>query len=244
MTDLPTPPVREIIRCEVGSTLHGIGIGSDDLDLMSVGLEPRNAWTGLAKWEHWTWRSAGKGERSQAGDVDWTLYGLRKYLRLACQGNPSVIVLLYAPDRMLHVCTDRGRELIGMRDAIVSQKCIPRFLGYLHGQREKARDGKAGRRGVREGRSEKWASHMVRLGYEAVEIVTTGGLVLPMREEFAAKCRAIKRGEMPFGEALDLAERLEKHVQAVEPGTPLREEPDYERINAWLHDVYVREHAP
>lgn len=240
--ELPAPPATEIVRCEVGSTLHGIDVGSDDVDLMSVGIEPRRAVTGLQQWEHWTWRTAAEGERSGPGDVDWTMYGLRKYLRLAMQGNPSVIALLYAPATKCEYPHTVGVELRTMRDYIVSQNCIPRFLGYLHGQRQRALDGKGSGRGAREGRSDKWASHMVRLGYEALEIVTTGCLSLPMRDEWAEQCRAVKRGEMTLTDALAIAERLESEVRAVtDPRLPAG--PDVAKVEDWLHDVYWREYG-
>ena len=238
-TQLPTPPATEILRCEVGSTLHGIGIGSDDVDLMSVAIEPRRAVTGMGTWEHWTWRTAAEGERSGPGDVDWTVYGLRKYLRLAMQGNPSVICLLYAPLSFCEYLHPAGAELTTMRDYIVSQKCIPRFLGYLHGQRERALNGMGSGRGAREGRSAKWASHMVRLGFQANEIITRGVLTLPMPSDQAETCRRVKRGELPFGEALDLAAALESDARAASP--VIRREPDVERVEDWVHGVYLRE---
>lgn len=180
---MPPAPGTEILRCEVGSTLHGIAVGSDDLDLMGVMVEPPEAVTGLERLEHHTWRSAPKGARSGPGDIDLVVYGLRKYLRLATQGNPSVILPLYAPDRFVRSIAPLGRELRALRHAIVSQRCRARFLGYLRSQRERAARRGGFTRGSREGRSGKWAAHMVRLGYEAVELLTTGTLTLPMREE-------------------------------------------------------------
>lgn len=94
-------PGREILRCEVGSTLHGIGIGSDDLDLMGVTVEPRHTITGLGRFEHFTWRTAGEGERSDPDDIDLVVYGLKKYVRLALTGNPTVVLPLYAPESYL-----------------------------------------------------------------------------------------------------------------------------------------------
>ena len=236
---LPELDAQEVLRVEVGSTLHGIGIGSDDLDLMSVAIEPRRSITGLGQWEHFIWRSAPEGERSGPDDVDWVVYGLRKYLRLAIKGNPSILALLYAPESMLHVPHDAGRELLDRRDLIVSQNCIPRFLGYLHGQRKRALDGTGSGHGNREGRREKWASHMVRLGYQALEMATEGGMTLPMPNGQAEVCRAIKRGEVSFEEALDLAADLEGQVRDVDV-TPLRKEPDIDAIEDWLHTAYGR----
>lgn len=239
---VPAAPGREILRVEVGSTLHGIGIGSDDTDLMGVTVEPRNAVTGLGKFEHFTWRSAPEGQRSGSGDVDLSVYGLKKFLRLACKGNPSVMVVLFAPESHLYLCDDLGRELIAMRDQIVSYQCKGRFLGYLNGQRQRAEQDRASGKGRREGREEKWASHMVRLGYQAVEILRTGTLTLPMAAEQAEECRAIKRGEVSFPDALTIAHRLEDEAAAIKAtDSPLREHPDLPAIETWMHSVYLRD---
>ena len=39
-----------------------------------------------------------EGARSGAGDLDLVIYSLRKWARLAAQGNPTVLLLLFVPD--------------------------------------------------------------------------------------------------------------------------------------------------
>lgn len=233
----PPPPGLEILRCEVGSTLHGISIGDDDLDLMGVTVEPRRAVTGLETLETWTWRSAAKGERSQPGDTDLVVYGLRKFLRLALAGNPSVLLPLYAPDRFCPVRHALGDELRGLREAVVSERCRGRFLGYMKGQRARATDGRSvhGRGGKPVG---KWAAHMLRLGYQGTELLRTGDLTLPMPAEHAAVCRAARTGEIGLDEALARSRDLEEGIARASGG--LRAAPDLDRVQDWMHEVYAR----
>lgn len=96
-----------ILRGLVGSSVHGLVLdGTDDRDEIGVCVEPRRYVVGFGKFEQWVYRSAAEREgraraRSRAGDLDLTIYSLRKWARLALQGNPTVLLLLYLPDDAL-----------------------------------------------------------------------------------------------------------------------------------------------
>ena len=106
-----------ILRGLVGSTVHGLVLGgTDDRDEMGVCVEPRRYVVGFNKFEQWVYRSAAEreghaGARSRAGDLDLTIYGLRKWARLALQGNPTVLLLLYLPDDAIVIRTSVGEQL-------------------------------------------------------------------------------------------------------------------------------------
>ena len=89
---------NEILRGVVGSTAHGTAIeGQDDRDEMGVFIEPPENVCGLTPCDHYIQRDQPDGVRSQPGDLDLTMYSLRKFCRLAAHGNPSVILLLWLP---------------------------------------------------------------------------------------------------------------------------------------------------
>ena len=94
-----------ILRGLVGSTVHGLVLaGKDDRDEMGVCVEPRRYVVGFGKFEQWVYRSAAEreghaGARSAFGDLDLTVFSLRKWAQLALQGNPTVLLLLYLPVR-------------------------------------------------------------------------------------------------------------------------------------------------
>src|SRR6266700_5233445 len=90
--------VTEILRCEVGSTVHGLGVaGTDDRDEIGVCIEPPDRVIGLRNFEQIVLRSQKQGVRSEAGDLDLTVYGLRKFAALALRGNPSILLLFSVP---------------------------------------------------------------------------------------------------------------------------------------------------
>src|SRR5262245_65351033 len=136
-----------ILRATVGSTLHGLHHGGqDDRDEMAVFIEPPQYLLGLARargirgglygFEHYVERTQPEGVRSGPGDLDLVAYNLRKYLRLALKGHPTVLLMLFVPPELTLVETELGRELRGLTGAILSRRAGRGYLGYLHGQRE------------------------------------------------------------------------------------------------------------
>src|SRR4051812_43174814 len=85
-----------ILRATVGSRLHGLALeGTDDRDEMGVCIEAPEYVAGLRHFEQYVYRTKPEGVRSEAGDLDLTIYSLRKYARLALNGNPTILLLLY-----------------------------------------------------------------------------------------------------------------------------------------------------
>src|SRR5207244_7518210 len=136
-----------MLRATVGSTVHGLHHGGqDDRDEMAVFVEPPEYRLGLKlargqgrklhPLEHWVERTQPEGARSGPGDLDLVAYNLRKYLRLALSGNPTVLLLLFSPLQSVVVCTERGAALRALAPAIVSRKAGPRFVGYMRAQKE------------------------------------------------------------------------------------------------------------
>src|SRR5512140_3155628 len=105
-----------ILRGLVGSTVHGLNVndGIEDRDEMGVCVEPFEAAMALwAPFEQFVYRSAAEREgrddaRSRAGDLDMIIYSLRKWVRLALKGNPTILLLLFTPDDQLVHCDQLG----------------------------------------------------------------------------------------------------------------------------------------
>src|SRR5262249_54298179 len=149
-------------------------------------------------------RTQPEGARSGPGDTDLVLYSLRKYLRLALQGNPTVLLPLYAPADAVLVLRPLGTELRELAGLLLSQRAVHRFLGYLDGQRQRLLG--VGRRGgvpnrpelvERYGYDVKYASHALRLAYQGLEIARDGRLTLPMTEGERERVLRVKRGDEP-----------------------------------------------
>jgi predicted nucleotidyltransferase len=135
---------RTILRAEVGSTAHGINLqdGQDDLDEMGICIEPYSMAMGLTPFEQLIYRTAVErtgdhNARSEKGDLDLTIYSLRKYVRLALKGNPSILALLFVSDGLIRTKDRFGDELRFRSSFFVSKRAGHAFLGYLIAQRQR-----------------------------------------------------------------------------------------------------------
>ena len=114
-----------ILRVPAGSTLHGLNMpGTDDRDEVGVCIEDIDAAMGFTEFEQYIYRSAAEREGrhdapSQPNDLDLTIFSLRKFLRLAMQGNPQIVQCLFVPwDQCLHRDA-RGAQLQELAPLIV-----------------------------------------------------------------------------------------------------------------------------
>src|SRR3981081_3393068 len=139
-----------ILRGTVGSTAHGLHVsGTDDRDEMGIAVEPPSRLIGLVPFEQHIHRTAadrarhdpavdqrraGRTPRSRPGDLDLVVYSLRKYVRLAANGNPTVQILLFVEP--LHA-SRWGDRLRPQADQFARREAGARFLGYLAAQRER-----------------------------------------------------------------------------------------------------------
>jgi uncharacterized protein len=78
---------------------------------MGVCIEPREYVAGLREFEHWVYRTRPEGSPSGPGDLDLTIYGLRKYCRLALKGSPTVLLILFIQGEDVLECAPLGAEL-------------------------------------------------------------------------------------------------------------------------------------
>lgn len=208
---------NEILRGLVGSTAHGINIiGQDDRDETGIFIEPPESVCGLETLDHYIWRSQPDGVRSGPGDLDYTMYSLRKFCRLAHRGNPSVMLLLWLPEYLS--INPLGEALVKNREAFISREAGERFLGYLIAQKRKMKGEKAHTVSRPElvekyGYDTKFAMHALRLGFEGIELMSNHCLTLPVKEPNLSILRAVRTGEIKFAECLNLIEEVENHLR-------------------------------
>ena len=237
---------NEILRSVVGSELVGLSLGeASDRDEMGIYIETPEQLLGIQpSSEHYISRTKPTGERSGPGDLDLTLYSLRKWMRLACDGNPTVLQILFSPYEFVLNETNEGYNLRHLvTEYILSQKVGARHLGYLDGQRERMIGGGSRRRVPNRpelveqfGYDTKYASHALRLGYQGYELLTTGALSLPMKEPFLRTCLMVKRGEVDFTTALEMVDEAREYLhEAIHlPSQLLPPEPSMECVNRWM----------
>ena len=238
----------EILRTVVGSGVHGIAIeGTDDRDEMGVYIEPPEAVFGLqAPLPHYVHRTQPEGHPSGPGDVDLVSYSLRKYLHLAAKGNPTVLLPLFAPESSVLSVTRLGRELRELRHRFLSQQAGRRFLGYMHGQRERLVSGRKlpNRPALvaEHGYDTKYAAHALRLAYEGLEVVRDGTLTLPMPEWARAHVLRVKRGELSLNTVLHDIDYLAGTTECRldDQDTPLPAQPDWDELSRWSVQAHAR----
>lgn len=239
-----------IIRVPVGSTVHGLHLpGNDDRDEMGVCIEDLSDAIGFHEFEQYIFRTAalreGKQDApSQPGDLDLTIYSLRKFLRLAMQGKPTVLTLFFVPQAQWVTGDARGSQLQDLAPLILSAQAGKRYLGYMESQRQRL----LGERGQKKcnrpdlekkyGYDTKYAMHILRLGEQGVELLTTGRLTLPIPEPKRTEILNVRKGLVPLNDVLQWAGDLERQLKDLLTASVLRDTPDITAIEEWMLRMY------
>jgi uncharacterized protein len=249
--EIPPLPEATILLVEVGSTAHGTGLpGGEDQDELGIVLESPVEVLGIADHGFPTvmQRTQPDGARSGPGDTDRTLYSLRRFVRLAVSGNPSIMMSLWAP--VLHA-TPEGHELRALGEAFVGRHVIGRYRGYMQAQAQRllgVRGGGHGRRGgggraeliAEHGYDTKYAMHCARLGFQCLELLDTRRLELPIGGEPAEWLRAVRRGDVSFPVWWERVLELDAELARRESDESVPPGPDRDRIEAWSIATQLR----
>jgi len=232
-----------IIRAPVGSTLHGLhNPGTDDRDEMGVCIEPPEYVLGLREFEHFVYRTQPEGVQSGPGDLDLTIYGLRKYCRLALKGSPTTLLLLFVPAERLLVRTSLGDELQALAAGFVSRRTGKAFLGYLDAQRRGlVGDRHAPRtreRSAEHGYDTKYAMHALRIGYQGEELLQTGQVTLPVSEPTRSRLKQVRAGSVALDDVLLELDRVVERLQTLAQSADLPDAPDHDGVDRFLTRAY------
>ena len=240
-----------ILVTEVGSTVHGCGVGGqDDLDLMGICVEPPEHVVGLRPFEQFIKRTKAdgtpqaEGGRSGPGDTDLVVYSLRKWVRLALGGNPSVLLPLFVPGRNILTADPHGFDLRDMASHFASKAAGRAFLGYMRQQRERLTGERGGKHTnrpeliVKYGYDTKYAYHVLRLGFQGCEFMETGRITVPIPEDTRRYLLDVREGKVPEGEVLEQARVYEHRMRYLfdVSGLPWRADPA--PVEAWMIGVY------
>lgn len=240
---------RIILEGIVGSTVHGTSVkdGLEDLDLMAVAIERPEMVFGFYPEDTWVERTKPVGVRSEAGDIDRAVYGLRKFLSLALKGNPSILLLFFVPAPFIKVRDSFGEELQALAPLVISKQCYSPFRGYMRQQHERLLQIRGGRNVTRPelveayGYDVKYASHIVRLGMQGEEILSTGRITLPMPEAQREVCRAIRQGKFTLAEVSHKIIDAEDRIKAACERSALPENPERKEVQKWMINAYFKE---
>lgn len=106
-----------------GSRAYGLQRPSSDWDYKGILVGPSSWYFGFRP----------SPEQIELGP-DHVLFDIRKFFRLAAEGNPTIIEILYTQKNDRRICTDQGEYLIEARDQFLSKKVAQSFGGYALSQ--------------------------------------------------------------------------------------------------------------
>lgn len=243
---LPPYPETAILVVEVGSTAHGTGLpGGEDHDETVVWVESPEDVFDLRDYEKpaVSQRTKPDGVSSEPGDTDRNLYTLRHFLSLAASGNPSILLVLWAP--VIHR-TPIGTDLRTLAPAFVGRHLIPRYRGYMKAQVDRLLGLRGGRHGALRqdatgvGYDTKYAMHAARLGYQGIELLRSRGLILPIPDPAGSWLRSVRLGEVSRDEWAARVADLDAELAALADDQTIPERADRSRIVDWSVSVHRR----
>lgn len=235
-----------IFQGQVGSGLHGVTTGDDDRDEMGVLIEPPEYVIGNTPFEQYIYRTQPEGVRSGKGDLDLTVYSLRKWAKLAAQGNPTVLLLGFIPEaEVVKIDLQYGEAPAMFVEKFCRTKlAAEKFLGYCKSQRDQML-GLKGRKHTNRpelveqyGFDTKFAYHAIRLGVQGVEFLRYGRINLPMEKSVRSELTDLRNGGWTKEQAIDAIEFQIGRLEYERIDAELPEQPDYAAIDKWLVDTY------
>ena len=232
-----------ILRGLVGSTVHGLSNpGTDDRDEMGVCIEPQEYVLGLRPFEHYVFRTQPEGVPSGPGDLDLTIYGLRKFCRLALKGSPTVLLLFFIEGEHLLARTPAGERLQALAPAFLSKRTGRAFRGYLDAQRRSLLGERHATRtrelSAQHGYDTKYAMHALRIAVQGIELLSTGRISLPVSEPDRGRLRAVRAGRVPLDEVVARLDELTARLQRLSAESELPDVGDAERVDRFLVEAH------
>ncbi|TWU24845.1 putative nucleotidyltransferase [Novipirellula galeiformis] len=214
---------RVIYRCVIGSRAYGLDDDSSDTDRRGIYLPPAEL--------HWS--LYGVPEQLENDVTQEVYWELQKFIVLALKANPNVLECLYSP--IVESVTPLGEELLAMKDAFLSKLVFQTYSGYVASQFKKMQTDFRNQGRV------KWkhVMHLIRLLLSGTHVLSHGRVNVDVGEH-RDQLLAIKRGEMPFNEADQWRNELQRQFESAFKMTKLPDRPDYERVNAFLVDARGR----
>lgn len=224
-----------ILKILVGSHLYGTNTKDSDKDFLGVFIPDKDYVLGIKRCEQVEIRTnpPGSGRRNISTDTDTVLYTLPKFLHLLSQNNPNIVETLFAPKKNILYCNEYGQRILDNAKLFVSKKVKHTFLGYAFSQRKKLmfKNPIGGRKPSVDkfGFDVKFASHLIRLLTEGLELIVEGQLSLPLSNN--NYLRDIKVGKVKLGQIFVAADHYEKLVEQAYVSSKLPNTPDLEEIN-------------
>lgn len=214
---------RTVLSVVVGSRAFGLDVDGSDTDVRSVFLAPTASLWSLTK----------PPTHVDGPEPERFSWELERFCELALRTNPNLVEVLHSP--LVLEAAPVGQELLALRSAFLSRQAHATYSGYVKRQFEKLASDARG-----DGVRWKRVMHLLRLLLSGESLLRTG---VPMVDVGAHRelLLAVRRGEIAFTEVQQLRLRLHSQMDAALSDSPLPDQTDYARVDAWLVDVRRRD---
>lgn len=121
--------LKTLYKCRTGSHAYGTNIATSDLDTRGFGVPAKKYILGFAQ----------SFEQLEDKKTDTVIYDLRKYFRLATNGNPSVLEMLFVSPEDIILLHPLAEEILANRDLFISKRVEDAFIGFALAQLKRIR---------------------------------------------------------------------------------------------------------
>jgi len=224
-----------ILKVMVGSHLYGTNTENSDKDYIGIFIPNKEYILGLSKCEQVEIRTnpTDSGKRNTKQDTDTVIYSLPKFIKLSYENNPNITEILFVDKPHILFCNEFGKRLLDSYKLFISTRVKHKFLGYAHSQKMKLlnKNPIGTRKEYLEkfGYDVKFASHLIRLLTEGLELLIEGKLTFPITHNRLV--RDIKEGKLDLNQVLTKADQLEALVEESYVKSSLPHTADLEAIN-------------
>jgi hypothetical protein len=128
-----------LVKIRSGSHLYGTNVPSSDEDFVGVFIPPIEYILGLKTVEEidFSIYSKDASGKNNSDAVDFKMYELRKFVRLALQNNPNIVELLFCNEENIIESSDEWKLLQENKSLFLHKGLKERFIGYAISQRHK-----------------------------------------------------------------------------------------------------------
>lgn len=226
-----------------GSISHGTFIpagkeeSSDDIDLISMHMNPIEHYLGLFKFKETL--------ESFEGKYDIVSYEFKKFVRMLLNCNPNIMSVLWLDKEYILKNTFYSRAILDNKEWFLSKKVYSTYVGYAHSElkritKDKQYQGYMGAKRKllvdRIGYDSKNASHCIRLLRMCCECLRTGNMQINRtidRQELID----IKLGKYSFNEIVDEANGLFSIAAELYKHTDLPDKPQVSKVNGMVMGI-------